>query len=136
MGLPDLVELRQPRLPNRSVTAEDEDAAWAAARIAELERWQTVDLENYKRHLAELEQRQLANIADFNSVATKNAELEEMLTAATDVAVQRGKRIDAVRQLHTPFGMTMQDGPREFCNSCEDDWPCLTIEALDGADGG
>jgi hypothetical protein len=43
------------------------------AKLAELERWQNVDLENYKRHLAEL---------------------TEMLTAATDVAMQRGKRID------------------------------------------
>lgn len=46
---------------------------WAMARIAELERWQTVDLANYKRHVAEL---------------------TEMLTAATDTAVQRGKLID------------------------------------------
>jgi len=50
---------------------------WAMARIDELERWQEVDLANYKRHLAEL---------------------EEMLTAVTDTAVQRGKRIDELTE--------------------------------------
>jgi hypothetical protein len=52
---------------------DQEFADWAHARIAELERWQKVDLANYKRHVDEL---------------------TEMLIAATDTATQRGKRID------------------------------------------
>jgi hypothetical protein len=91
------------------VTDEGDHIAWADERIAELERWQKVDLENCKRHLADFNDI-LRGLTDtiapelWNDAATPSttahklqdaaAVLVEMLTAATDTAVQRGKTID------------------------------------------
>ena len=91
----------------------EDDLAEARQRIAELERWQQVDLENYKQHLAEL---------------------TEMLTAATDVAVQRGKRIDELKlELTALCDLADLDRSKTFRG-----WlSAATVRTiLDGADGG
>lgn len=42
------------------------------------------------------------------------------------------RQVDAVRALHNNRGYS----GTELCDGCREKWPCLTIRALDGAEGG
>lgn len=83
-------------------------------------------------------QRTVAELRDQveNRTCERDLEHHGRLTAMTER--DRLREADArVRELHQPHTIQPDDIKVCACGTCDDsDWPCATIMALDGTDGG
>lgn len=112
-------------------------AALRRAQRAELERdeWQAYVIDAYRDRDKARRERDMAAHMRKEMRAERDRAMARADAKAAQTAYWQGL-VDAVRELHQ-HGGAMSDEALEdhtpVCTSCLEEWPCPTIEALDGA---
>ena len=102
------------------------DTDYLLARIARLEAQSDI------RGRAVVMYRERARKAEAELEAARGyiSDLETAIQSRNDVIKHRDARVKAARAIHRDLYESMSGFP--YCDSCDRDWPCPTIRALDG----